>query len=236
MVLQDSTFPKDVVRTLVSERITGFHAVPSFWRMMLERYPSLTDYEFPHLRYLSLIGEVFPEDELTRLRHILKDTDFFMMYGTTEAFRSTCLAPADFDRKRPSVGKPLPGVEIVVADEEGNPCLPGEIGEIVHRGAFVSPGYWKSDGAATFRTDGVHTGDLGMFDEDGYLYFVGAQGHQGQAPGLPSLPRRDRGLSVCHQRCRDGGRRPARRTDRRALRFVPSWCVPTAPTFRWRLW
>ncbi len=173
LVLQDSHFPKDVVKTLISEKITGCHAVPSFWRMMLERYPSLADHEFPHLRYLSLIGEVFPEDELARLKRIMKNTEFFMMYGTTEAFRSTCLAPADFAKKSPSVGKPLPGVEIVLVDEEGNGCPPGEIGEIVHSGAFVSPGYWKANGNATFREDGVHTGDLGMFDEDGYLYFVG---------------------------------------------------------------
>jgi acyl-CoA synthetase (AMP-forming)/AMP-acid ligase II len=96
-----------------------------------------------------------------------------MMYGTTEAFRSTCLAPADFAKKSRSVGKPLPGVEIVLMDEEGSRCPPGKIGEIVHRGAFVSPGYWKRNGEATLRQDGVHTGDLGMFDEDGYLYFVG---------------------------------------------------------------
>jgi acyl-CoA synthetase (AMP-forming)/AMP-acid ligase II len=173
LVLQDSNFPRDVVRTLIDEKITGFHAVPSFWRMMLERYPSLVDYEFPHLRYLSLIGEVFPADELARLKRILKNTEFFMMYGTTEAFRSTCLAPADFAKKSLSVGKPLPSVEIVLVDEKGNRCPAGEVGEIVHRGAFVSPGYWRRDGSATFREDGVHTGDLGRFDEDGYLYFVG---------------------------------------------------------------
>ena len=173
LVLQDSLFPKDVVTTLISEKITGFHAVPSFWRMMLQRYPSFADYEFPHLRYLSLIGEVFPQDELARLKHILKHTEFYMMYGTTEAFRSTCLPPADFAKKSPSVGKPLPGVKVVLVDEEGNNCPPGKVGEIVHSGAFVSPGYWQRNGDVTFREDGVHTGDLGMFDEDGYLYFVG---------------------------------------------------------------
>jgi acyl-CoA synthetase (AMP-forming)/AMP-acid ligase II len=95
-----------------------------------------------------------------------------MMYGTTEAFRSTCLAPADFERKRGSVGKPLPGVDIVLVDESGHRCPAGHVGEIVHRGAFVSPGYWRRDGHATFREDGVHTGDLGVFDDEGYLYFV----------------------------------------------------------------
>jgi long-chain acyl-CoA synthetase len=173
LVLQDSLFAKDVVKTLIAERITGCHAVPSFWRMLLERFPSFPDYEFPHLRYLSLIGEVFPEDELERLKRILKNTEFFMMYGTTEAFRSTCLSPADFARKRPSVGKPLPGVEIRIVDESGGGCAVGETGEIVHSGAFVSPGYWKRNAEATFREDGIHTGDLGWLDEEGYLYFAG---------------------------------------------------------------
>jgi long-chain acyl-CoA synthetase len=173
LVLQDSLFPKDVVQTLIAERITGFHAVPSFWRMLLERFPSFPNYNLPHLRYLSLIGEVFPEDELATLKSILKNTEFFMMYGTTEAFRSTCLPPADFARKRPSVGKPLPGVKIKIVDEFGGCCAAGKAGEIVHSGAFVSPGYWKRKGEATFREDGIHTGDLGWLDSEGYLYFAG---------------------------------------------------------------
>lgn len=173
LVLQESPFPVDVVRTLAAERITGCHAVPSFWRLMLARHPAFAEHEFPRLRYLSLIGEVFPAEELGRLKRILGTTDFFMMYGTTEAFRSTCLAPADYDRKPGSVGVPLPGVEIAIVDEGGAPCPAGAVGEIVHRGLFVSPGYWKRDGGAAFRADGVHTGDLGVLDGDGYLYFVG---------------------------------------------------------------
>jgi acyl-CoA synthetase (AMP-forming)/AMP-acid ligase II len=188
LVLQDSHFPKDVVTTLLTEKITGFHAVPSFWRMMLARYPALADCEFPHLRYLSLIGEVFPEGYLARLKGILKNTDFFMMYGTTEAFRSTCLVPADFHRKPGSVGKPLPGVEIVIVDAAGKPRAPGEVGEIVHRGAFISPGYWKRNGGETFREDGVHTGDLGMLDEEGYLYFVGRKDNMIKRLGYQVYP------------------------------------------------
>jgi acyl-CoA synthetase (AMP-forming)/AMP-acid ligase II len=172
LVLQDSTFPKDVIHTLLSEKVTGFHAVPSFWRMMLARYPGFAECEFPYLRYVSLIGEAFPEEDLARLRRILRHTDFYIMYGTTEAFRSTCLPPADFERKKGSAGLPLPGVEIAIVDENGGRCRPGEVGEIVHRGAFVSPGYWKRDGGTTFRDGGVYTGDLGMLDDDGYLYFV----------------------------------------------------------------
>ncbi len=173
LVLQASHFPKDVVRTMQSERITGFHAMPSFWRMLLHRYPAFAELSFPHLRYLTLIGEVFPEDELARLRRILCGTDVYMMYGTTEAFRSTCLLPAELDRKPRSVGRSLPGVTVEIVDEADDRCPAGIVGEIVHRGAFVSPGYWRRDGGATFRADGVHTGDLGRLDDEGYLYFVG---------------------------------------------------------------
>ncbi len=173
LFLQDSQFPKDVIHTLLTQKITGFHAVPSFWLMTLERYPAFAEYHFPHLRYLSLIGEVFPEDALFRLKDILAQTGFYMMYGTTEAFRSTCLLPEDFTRKKGSAGKPLPGVKIAIVGADGTPLKPGQTGEIVHSGAFVSPGYWHRDGDATFREDGVHTGDLGRLDEEGYLYFAG---------------------------------------------------------------
>ncbi|WP_055038178.1 class I adenylate-forming enzyme family protein [Blastochloris viridis] len=173
LVLQDSLFPKDVVATLAAERITGAHAVPSFWRLMQERYPAFADRALPCLRYLSLIGEHFSEPDLLRLKRALASTDFYMMYGTTEAFRSTCLAPEDFFTKLGSAGRPLPGVTITVVDENGQPCPTGTVGEVVHAGAFVSPGYWKRPHSATFRNGRVHTGDLGRLDADGCLYFVG---------------------------------------------------------------
>ncbi|KRQ92937.1 hypothetical protein CQ12_30445 [Bradyrhizobium jicamae] len=173
LVLQDSTFPVDIVRTLATERITGFHAMPSLWRMIINTHATLLERPFPDLRYVSLIGEVFPERELSQLRRALGTTDFYMMYGTTEAFRSTCLAPSELSRKPRSVGRPLPGVTITVVDEDGRPCAPGTVGQIVHSGAFVSPGYWKKDSSAVFQADGVHTGDFGMLDDEGYLYFVG---------------------------------------------------------------
>ena len=175
LVQQKSNFPKDVVTTLIKEKITGFHAMPSFWRMMLQKYSPFPKYDYPCLRYISIIGEVFPEKQLDKLREILKKTKFYMMYGTTEAFRSTYLPPGDFERKKRSVGIPFPGVEIAIVDEKGNICQAGEIGEIIHKGSFISPGYWndKEITNRTFEKGYIHTGDLGKLDEDGYLYFVG---------------------------------------------------------------
>jgi len=175
IVLQQSTFPKDIVKTLLDEKITGFHAVPSLWIMLLQKYSPFAKHAYPHLRYISIIGEVFPVKYLDKLKHILPKTKFYIMYGTTEAFRSTWLPPEDFARKAPSVGKPFPGVEILIVDEQNNLCEPGGIGEIVHRGAFISPGYWNDQRKSreTFKEGSLFTGDLGELDSDGYLYFVG---------------------------------------------------------------
>ena len=174
-VQQPSALPGDVVTTLLAERVTGMHAMPSFWRTLLHPRSSFAKENFPSLRYVSIIGEATPQGMLARLRAILPACDFYMMYGTTEAFRSTYLPPCDLDRKQSSAGIPFPGVKISIVREDGAPCSPGEVGTIVHHGNFVSPGYWNdaTRTRATFRDDGLNTGDLGRVDEDGYLYVTG---------------------------------------------------------------
>jgi amino acid adenylation domain-containing protein len=175
LVQQRSNFPKDIVDTLLNERITGVHAMPSLWGMLLQQRSAFPRHSYPYLRYVSIIGEVLPAKHLSRLREILGGTRFYMMYGTTEAFRSTYLPPEDLDRKVGSAGIPFPGVTVTIVDDEGNPLPAGHTGMIVHSGAFVSTGYWNDTvrTAATFGHGAVRTGDLGMLDEDGYLYYAG---------------------------------------------------------------
>ena len=80
---------------------------------------------------------------LTALRRSLPKTTPYLMYGLTEAFRSTYLPPAEIDRRPDSIGKAIPNAEILVVREDGAPCAPGEPGELVHRGALVALGYWN---------------------------------------------------------------------------------------------
>lgn len=174
LVLQTSNFARDIVGTLIEERITGFHGVPSLWNMLLHSHSPFRKHRFPDLRYVSIIGEVLRKECFDELRIVLDGVDFYIMYGTTEAFRSTCLAPEDLERKPTSVGKALPGVEIRIVND-GRLCGPGEVGEIVHRGVFVSPGYWNNEEATlkSFKNGDVYTGDLGKMDDEGFVYFVG---------------------------------------------------------------
>jgi amino acid adenylation domain-containing protein len=175
LVQQPSVFPKDVVTTLLEERITGFHSVPSLWGMLLHEQSPFRRYEYPDLRYVSIIGEVLPERFLEELKRLLPETQLYVMYGTTEAFRSTFRVVGDLSEKTGSVGRPFPGVEISIEDDDRSLCAVGQVGEIVHRGAFVSPGYWRDDekGEEVFVDGAVRTGDLGRLDEDGFLYFEG---------------------------------------------------------------
>ena len=121
-----------------------------------------------------------------RLQALLPSTDIFLMYGLTEAFRSTYLPPSEVDRRPESIGKAIPNAEILVVDEAGRACGPGEPGELVHRGALVALGYWNDPEktAERFRPCpgqdpglpvpelAVWSGDQVVRDEEGYLYFV----------------------------------------------------------------
>src|SRR3546814_14026123 len=80
---------------------------------------------------------------LKRLRHIFPRAKPYLMYGLTEAFRSTYLDPAEIDRRPRSIGQAIPNAEILVVNAEGGSCAPREDGELVHRGALVAIVYWN---------------------------------------------------------------------------------------------
>jgi len=120
------------------------------------------------------------------LRSILPKTKVFLMYGLTEAFRSTFLSPHEVDTRPNSIGKAIPNAEVLVLREDGTRCTPGEPGELVHRGALVSMGYWndlektavrfrpfpQQETGLTIPEIAVWSGDTVRMDEEGYLYFI----------------------------------------------------------------
>jgi long-chain acyl-CoA synthetase len=98
---------------------------------------------------------------------------FYCMYGQTE---TSCLATFSPYRERPgSAGRVLPLAEVRLVDDQDRPVPPGQVGEIIMRGPMVFKGYWNlpEDTAYTFREGWHHTGDLGRFDEEGYLWYAG---------------------------------------------------------------
>ena len=98
---------------------------------------------------------------------------FYCMYGQTE---TSCLATfAAYDERPGSAGRPLPLAEVRLVDEYDRPVEVGQVGEITMRGPMVFKGYWNlpEDNDYTFREGWHHTGDLGRFDEDGFLWYAG---------------------------------------------------------------
>jgi acyl-CoA ligase (AMP-forming) (exosortase A-associated) len=184
VVLLDYLFARDVVRTCEREGITGITGVPPLWMQLVDQeWPSGAS---EHVRYIANTGGKMPRETLAGLRSIFRNAKPYLMYGLTEAFRSTFLPPGEADRRPDSIGKAIPNAEILVVRPDGSPCDPDEPGELVHRGPLVSMGYWKDPERTRERfrpTPGqpsglpqpelaVWSGDTVRRDADGFLYFI----------------------------------------------------------------
>jgi acyl-CoA synthetase (AMP-forming)/AMP-acid ligase II len=196
------TFAREIVKTLERERITGMAGVPTLWSLMSQPSSSLEKQTLPHLRYITNTGGRMPQAVLATLRRILPSTKVLLMYGLTEAFRSTYLPPEELDRRPDSMGKAIPNTEILVVNEKGERCPPGVIGELVHRGPTVSMGYWGQPELTARvlkphpflpaelgdREKVCYSGDLVTIDEDGFLYFVGRRDNMIKCSGYRVSP------------------------------------------------
>ena len=200
VVLHNYLLPQDCLRVMARERITGLTGVPPLWIQLVER-------EWPveaaaSLRYFANTGGAMPRPVLARLRSLAPNAAPVLMYGLTEAFRSTWLPPGEIDRRPGSIGKAIPGAEILVLRPDGSECGPGEPGELVHRGPTVTLGYWNDPArtAERFRPApgrpaeipaaelAVWSGDIVERDAEGFLYFIGRRDEQIKTSGYRVSP------------------------------------------------
>ena len=195
LYLLRSRLPGDLLKGLRRHEITGVTGVPPLWALLLRGAKSLTENPMTHLRYIANTGGRIPQANLDELRNLLEPagTKIYLMYGLTEAFRSTYLAPEEIHRSSPEqgncIGKAIPNTEIMVITKEGREAAPGEPGELVHRGPTVAMGYWGNEEATrkAYRPNPlappelmdvervVYSGDTVTRDEEGYLYFLGRE-------------------------------------------------------------
>ncbi|MDX5446265.1 MAG: acyl-CoA ligase (AMP-forming), exosortase A system-associated [Zoogloeaceae bacterium] len=204
VVLLNYLLPRDVLKAVTRERITGLTAVPPLWIQLAQLdWPEDTD---EHLRYFATTGGRMPLDTLRTLRSKLPGSRPFLMYGLTEAFRATYLPPAQADSRPNSIGKAIPNAEVLVLREDGSECAPHEPGELVQRGPLVAMGYWNDaeKTAERFRplpphiscrSNGlvlpeiaVFSGDTVRRDEDGYFYFIGRRDEMIKTSGYRVSP------------------------------------------------
>ena len=204
VVLLNYLMPRDVLKAMAREGVTGLTAVPPL-------YIQLAQLEWPaaindKLRYFANTGGRMPRETLNVLRQRAPQAKPFLMYGLTEAFRSTYLPPEEVDRRPDSIGKAIPNAEILVLRDDGSPCSPEEPGELVHRGALVGLGYWNDAektaerykllaADAPGRQPGlqlpeyaVFSGDTVRMDAQGFLYFIGRRDEMMKTSGYRVSP------------------------------------------------
>ena len=168
-------FPNAVLQNMIDQEATGFAGVPSTFSILLTR-SAVRQFKFPHLRYVTQAGGGMAPDIQKEVAAVFAPAKLVVMYGATEAApRLSYLDPAMLAKKLGSIGKSVPNVELFVADTNGNPLPCGVEGELVARGSNIMAGYWKDSEASrmAIRNGLYFTGDLGIVDEDGFLYVLG---------------------------------------------------------------
>ncbi len=202
LVLQRSVLPADICNTLNREQVTGMGAVPMLWQQLAGSRSPFIKTQFPHLRYITNTGGRMPESITKLFRQLHPHIQIYLMFGLTEAFRSSYLSLDQVEVRPTSIGKAIPNVELLVLNDRGELCKPGEEGELVHRGANIAMGYWKDpeNTAKRFRPApfqqgkggqteiAVYSGDYVKTDEEGYIYFIGRKDQMIKSHGMRVSP------------------------------------------------
>ncbi len=186
LIVERSPLAAQLVADLRAREVTVLAAVPPLWQQLLN-VAAFRDEPLPSLRIATNAGGHLPVPVVRALRRAQPQARLFLMYGLTEVLRSTFLPPEEVDRRPDSIGRAIPGAEVLVLREDLTPCAVGEVGELVHRGPTVTLGYWN-DCEATARVFRPHplrspgapdaervvfSGDLVRRDAEGWLSFVG---------------------------------------------------------------
>lgn len=181
LIIENSfNFPPEVFKQIELYKPTVFPAVPSIYAMIITMHKK-TGITFESIKKITNTAAALPAEFIDDLKNIFPNSLIFKMYGLTECKRVCYLEPELIDDKISSVGKAIPGTEVLLLSTEGNPVSPGEAGILHVRGPHVMSGYWNNKELSNqMLKPGPVTGermlcaqDIFKMDEDGFLYFLG---------------------------------------------------------------
>lgn len=173
-IVLPSPDPATVLAAIETHKITKFFAPPTVWISLL-RHPNFDNADLSSLRKGYYGASPMPVEILREIRTRLPQVQLWNFYGQTELSPvATILGPDEQESHAGSAGRPVLNVETVVVDDDDHPVPAGTVGEVVHRTPQATLGYWRDDAktAEAFRHGWFHSGDLGVFDEDGILTIV----------------------------------------------------------------
>ena len=188
LVLMDRFHPLEFLKYVQQYKVTCFHIVPPMYTAILT-VKHIDGFDLSSLRWVVVFGAPNSPDILERFHKYCPNAKLLNGWGMTETCPPNCVTPLNINGDSPllnndkgtvpiniaSVGKPAPNCEIQIVDDEDKPLPTGSVGEIVIRGWVVMQEYYKDPRAtqAAKRNGWFHTGDLGRFDTQGFLYIVG---------------------------------------------------------------
>ncbi|NTV99699.1 MAG: AMP-binding protein [Oscillochloris sp.] len=174
VLASNSALPEVVLNEIEAHQCTSLAGVPSVYQMLL-RGSTFPRRELATLRNFQQAGGKLQPVLIDELAALRPNGRIFVMYGQTEATaRLSCLPAEQLHNKKGSIGRGLPGVELCVLNDAGEPVQPGEVGQIIACGANITAGYLDepSANADTFADGRLHTGDMATVDSEGYIYIV----------------------------------------------------------------
>lgn len=173
----DSFDPLSTLSAVMEEKCTALHGVPTMFIAELE-HPQFNDFDLSSLRTGVMAGAPCPEEIMKRVINDMHVADVTIMYGQTETSPANHMTSVDdpIQKRVASVGRCAPHQEIKIVDENNRVVAIGEKGEICCRGYAVMLGYWDDEERTADTIDEagwLHSGDLGIMDDQGYVEIVG---------------------------------------------------------------
>jgi acyl-CoA synthetase (AMP-forming)/AMP-acid ligase II len=206
VVIMPKAEPRAILETIARERVTYLYAVPTVYASLLA-VPDLDAFDLGSLRLLGGGTAPLTAAQVHAIRTRLGCERMVILYGSTEAGPVSVLRPPDVARKPEMVGRPYLDVDVRLVDEDGRPVARGEVGEITVRSEFTMLGYWRNpeETARTVRDGWVHTGDLGVFDDEGFLAVVGRRKEVIRSGGESIFPAEIERVLLAHAAIREAG-------------------------------
>ena len=188
MILHERFDAEEVLKTIEQEKVTYVGAVPVMCERMLHVLES-KKYDTSTLRCLAITGGKVHPAVLEALKQNLTP-NIYRTYASTDSGQMAISKPFDMDAKPNAAGRPVWCADLRIVDDSSNPVKLGEVGEIICQSPLATHGYYKNPDAthAAFRDGWFYTGDLGYFDEEGYLFVAGRKKDMVKSGGISVYP------------------------------------------------
>jgi acyl-CoA synthetase (AMP-forming)/AMP-acid ligase II len=188
VILHERFEAEEVLKTIEEEKVTYMGAVPTMCERMLQVLET-KKYDTTSLRCLAITGGKVHPSVLEGLKNQVT-RNIYRTYASTDSGQMAISKPGDMDSKPNAAGRPVWCVDLRIIDDNNNLVKVGEVGEIICQSPLATHGYYKNPEAtdASFRDGWFYTGDLGYFDEDGYLFVVGRKKDMVKSGGISIYP------------------------------------------------